>query len=68
MEPSPLFVYDTAGLSAHYAALRLALRPRAGVNAPARRSKDSERDATQRWEEEGGSSLRDDARRPAHAS
>ena len=52
MEPSPLFVYDPAGISAHYAAARNARRRRPGVKAL-----DLEREARQRWEEEGGSSF-----------
>jgi|SoiMethySBSTD1v2_1073268.scaffolds.fasta_scaffold76183_2 hypothetical protein len=50
MEPPALFVYDTAGLSAHYAAWPENRRV-PGVKAPFLGPKDLEQ-----WEEEGGSS------------
>ena len=54
MEPPTLFMYDTAGLTAHYARTRIGQWLRATVKAPARQLEDPEREATQRWEEEGG--------------
>ena len=55
MAPPTLFMYDTAGLNAHYALSRI--RPWSPpVKPPLPRSKDLDRDASERWEEEGGSS------------
>ena len=56
MAPPTLFMYDTAGLNAHYARSLSDLRLPPAVKAPARRPRDSERDASERWEEEGGNS------------
>ena len=55
MAPPTLFMYDTAGLNAHYAR---SLSPRLppAVKAPARRPSDMDRAASERWEEEGGNS------------
>lgn len=55
MAPPTLFMYDTAGLNAHYAR-SLSPRPPPAVKAPARRPKELERDASERWDEEGGTS------------
>ena len=55
MAPPTLFMYDTAGLNAHYALSRI--RPWSPpVKPPLPRPKDLDRDASERWEEEGGSS------------
>ena len=56
MAPPTLFMYDTAGLTAHYALSLIGRRLPPAVKAPARRPKDLERDASDRWEEEGGNS------------
>lgn len=57
MAPPTLFMYDTAGLNAHYARSLSAPRLPPAVKAAARRGKDLERDARERWEEEGGNSV-----------
>ena len=56
MAPPTLFLYDTAGITAYYA--RSLIRPRLplAVKTAPRWSKDLDRDAKQRWEEEGGKS------------
>ena len=56
MAPPTLFMYDTAGLNAHYARPLVGPRLPPPIQAPARRPKNSEREATERWEEEGGNS------------
>jgi len=56
MAPPTLFMYDTAGLNAHYARSLICPRPPKAVKAPARRAQDLDRDASERWEEEGGNS------------
>ena len=57
MAPPTLFMYDTAGLNALYARSLIGPRPPATVKAPAQpRPKDLDRDASERWEEEGGNS------------
>ena len=56
MAPPTLFLYDTAGLTAYYARSLIGPRLPTAVKALARRSKDLDRDARQRWEEEGGNS------------
>ena len=53
MAPPTLFMYDTAGLNAHYARSLIGPLPKA-VKVPARRPKDLDCDASERWEEEGG--------------
>lgn len=56
MAPPTLFMYDTVGLTTHYARSLIGPRLPSAVKAPARRRKDLDRDASQRWEEEGGNS------------
>jgi hypothetical protein len=57
MAPPTLFMYDTAGLNAHYARSLICPRPPKAMNAPARRPRDLEVGASEeRWEEEGGNS------------
>jgi len=56
MAPPTLFVYDTAGLNAHYARSLTCPRPPKAVQAPARPANDPDRDSSERWEEEGGNS------------
>ena len=58
MAPPTLFMYDTAALNAHYARSLVDPRLPPAVKAPARRPKDSERDASERWEGEGGNPAR----------
>ena len=57
MAPPTLFTYDTAGLNAHYARSLIDPRLPPAAKAPARRPRDLDRDASERWEEEGGSSV-----------
>jgi hypothetical protein len=52
MAPPTLFMYDTAGLNAHYARSLINPSLHPSVKAPAGR--DLERDASERWEEDGG--------------
>ena len=54
MAPPTLFTYDTATLNAHYARSLIDPRLLPAGKAPARRLTNSERDASERWEEEGG--------------
>jgi hypothetical protein len=54
MAPPTLFMYDTAGLNAHYARSLIVLPLPPAARAPARRPRDLDRDAGERWEEEGG--------------
>ena len=56
MAPPTLFMYDTAGLNAHYALSSIRPRLPKAVKAPALLPKDFDRDASERWEEEGGNS------------
>ena len=55
MAPPTLFMYDTAGLNAHYARSLICPPPKA-AKAPAQRPSHLDRDASERWEEEGGNS------------
>lgn len=52
----PLFPYNTGGLAGRYADSLIAWWSPAGVKVPVRRTEASERDAEQRWEDEGGNS------------
>ena len=54
MAPPTLFMYDTVGLTAHYARSLIGPRLPSAVEASVRWRKDLDRDARQRWEEEGG--------------
>jgi hypothetical protein len=54
MEPPALFMYDTAGLTAHYMRSRVVPRLPAVLKAPAGLPEDPQREARQQWEEEGG--------------
>ena len=56
MAPPTLFMYDTAGLNAHYALSLMSPRQPKAVKAPALLPKDADRAASERWEEEGGNS------------
>jgi hypothetical protein len=56
MAPPTLFVYDTAGLTAHFAGSFIGPRLPPAVKPPVHSPKDLDREARQRWEEEGGNS------------
>jgi hypothetical protein len=53
----PLFPYNAGGLAGRYADSLIAWWLPAGVKALARRPETAERDAEQRWEDEGGNPL-----------
>lgn len=58
MAPPTLFMYDTAGLNAHYARSLIGLRLTKARKPLPDVPRDLDREASERWEEEGGNSAR----------